>query len=97
VGAFLWYLLRITLLIAIWKIYRDLKKPELKCWAFVILLVHVLTMNTSVVLNHTFAIYYWLLAGIAFGLPRLEQSMPQVVPATRTNVWVRQSTVAAAK
>ncbi len=88
VGAFLWYLVRIALLFAIWRVYRELRTPELKCWAFVIFLVHLLTLNTSVVLNHTFAIYYWLLAGIAFGLPRLESYGLQA-PTTAANPQIR--------
>ena len=95
VGAFLWYVLRLTLLFGLWKIYRELRSPELKCWAFIIFLLHLLTFNSSVVLNHTFAIYYWLLAGIAFGLPRLERSIPQAEPATtRRNVWTKQAALA---
>jgi len=72
IGAFFWYLLRIIVVLAIWKVYRELRTAELRLWAFIILSVHLITLNAAVVLNHTFAIYYWFLAGIAFGLPRLE-------------------------
>ena len=96
VGGFLWYLLRIVLLLAIWKVYRELKSPELRCWAFIIFMVHLITLNSSVVLNHTFAIYYWLLAGIAFGLPQLEHSMSLERPvAARLDVWRRRSAIPA--
>ena len=99
IGAFLWYLLRITALLAILNVYRELHTAEFRCWAFIILLVHLVTLNGAVVLNHTFAIYYWLLAGIALGLPRLEArelrtpSMPayQGVRSAMTPALARQA------
>jgi O-antigen ligase len=92
IGAALWYALRLSVLVMIWNVYRALRADELRCWAFIIFLVHLLTLNGAVVLNHSFAIYYWLLAGIAFGLPRLENrelqtqavpAYPQIRPAIR--------------
>ena len=98
IGAFLWYLLRIAVLLTIWKVYRELQTAELRLWAFIILSLHLVTLNAAVVLNHTFAIYYWFLAGIALGLPRLEarelqtRSMPayQRVRSAMTPALARQ-------
>jgi hypothetical protein len=98
IGAFLWYLLRIVVLLMIWKVYRELQTAELRLWAFIILALHLVTLNAAVVLNHTFAIYYWFLAGIALGLPRLEarelrtQSIPayQGVRSAMTPALARQ-------
>ncbi len=92
IGAFLWYAFRIAVLLAIWNVYRSLRMIELRCWAFIIFLVHLLTLNSAVVLNHTFAIYYWLFAGLALGLPRLESHYSENydVPV-RENVWSKQS------
>jgi hypothetical protein len=92
IGALLWYSFRIAVLFGIWKVYRELRSAELKCWAFVILLVHLFSLNGAVVLNHTFAIYYWLLAGIAFGLPQLERSVTDTELFSRRNsVWTQQT------
>jgi hypothetical protein len=88
IGGFLWYLLRLGVLYAIWKVYRKLRSTELQCWAFVILIVHLLSLNASVVLNHTYAIYYWLLAGVALGLPHLESGYLEAKPArTQETIW----------
>ena len=74
VGLVLWYGLRVAILIAIWKVYRRLRSVELRFWAFLIFMLHLLTLDIGVVINHTFAVYYWFFAGVAFALPRFEAS-----------------------
>ena len=74
VGVLIWYGLRVAVLIALWKVYRQLRSPDLRFWAFLIFMLHLLTLDIGVVINHTFAVYYWFFAGVAFGLPRLEAS-----------------------
>jgi hypothetical protein len=74
IGLLIWYVLRVAVLVAIWKVYRKLRSPDLRFWAFLIFMLHLLTLDIGVVINHTFAVYYWFFAGVAFGLPRLEAS-----------------------
>jgi hypothetical protein len=74
IGLLIWYGMRVAVLVAIWKIYRRLRSPDLRFWAFLIFMLHLLTLDIGVVINHTFAVYYWFFAGVAFALPRLETS-----------------------
>ncbi len=74
IGAILWYAFRIVVIYALWQSYRYLNKTELRFWTFLVMLLHVLTLNGSVVLNHTFGLFYWLLAGVAFALPPFDST-----------------------
>ena len=73
IGFGLWYGLRVSLLIALWLVFRKLKKPFLRELALAAFLIHAIQINGPLVFNHTFSVYYWFLSGFIFLLPRLEQ------------------------
>jgi hypothetical protein len=72
IGFLAWYGLRFYLLGALWLTWRDLRHPFLRQLGFGALLVHLISLPQSLVINHTFGVYYWLFAGFIFLLPRLE-------------------------
>jgi hypothetical protein len=84
-GLLAWYGFRIAVIVALCKVYRTLRSPELRFWAFLIFMLHFLSFNSSVVLNHTYCLYFWFLAGVGFGLLKFdknEQSALQMAAAS---------------
>ena len=77
-GFFVWYALRVSLLWALWRTWQSLQTPSLRHLALSAFLVHAIQISGSTMLNHTFGVYYWFLAGFIFLLPRLDV---QTVPA----------------
>jgi len=72
-GFFLWYGLRLVLLLALWQTYRRLNRPLLRQFALSIFLYQAIALNFLIVFNHTGNFYYWFLNGFIFLLPQLEE------------------------
>jgi hypothetical protein len=93
-GFFLWYALRLSLLWALWVTWTRLQTASLRHLALAAFLIHAIQISGSVVLNHTFGVYYWFSAGFIFLLPRLDAQMraggshPVVRPGLRR--WRRR-------
>lgn len=73
VGFFLWYLLRLRIVVLLWSTYRRLTLPLTKELALTAFLIHILFVPGQVVFQITFTVYYWFLAGFILLLPRLEK------------------------
>lgn len=72
-GFALWYALRIVLLFALWRAFRQLRNPFLKDLALIVFLLQLIHLPSFIVFNPTASIYYWFLGGFIFLLPRLER------------------------
>ena len=72
IGFLFWYGLKIVLVVAIWKVYRQLKQPFLKQLALTIFLFQSINITGLFVFNHSANLYYWFLNGFIFLLPQLE-------------------------
>ncbi len=73
IGFFLWYALRVSLVIALWFVFLKLERPFLRHLALAAFLIEAIQINGHLVFHHTFSIYYWFLSSFIFLLPRLEQ------------------------
>lgn len=73
IGFLCWYLLRISLIIALGLLFLRLRKVFLKQLALAIFLVHIIHLPGQLVVNHTFLVYYWFLTGFIFLLPKLDK------------------------
>lgn len=74
IGFLLWYGLRVSIAIALWRVFWNLKRPFLRQLALSAFLIHVINLNGHLVFHHTFSVYYWFLSGFVFLLPQLEQT-----------------------
>jgi hypothetical protein len=74
VGFVLWYLLRLTLLYILWKVYRHLKKPALRNLALAAFIYTGLLFINQMVFHHTNGIYYWFMTGMLAVLPAIQRS-----------------------
>ncbi|OWY66428.1 hypothetical protein B7486_36845 [cyanobacterium TDX16] len=72
IGFFLWYGLRLSILIEIWLVFCKLKKPFLRQLALTALLIQTIGIYDQLVTQPTFLAYYWFFSGFIFLLPRLE-------------------------
>lgn len=72
-GFFVWYALRLSVLWALWRTWQRLKTPSLRHVALAAFSIHAIQISGSTVLNHTFGLYYWFLAGFIFLLPQLDR------------------------
>lgn len=72
IGFFLWYGLRLSLLVALLRVFCQLKKPFLRQLALTALLIQTLAIYDQLVTQPTFLAYYWFLSGFIFLLPQLE-------------------------
>jgi hypothetical protein len=75
IGLFLWGMLKLGLIYALWKTYRILHHPLLRQLALAAFLIHIIQFTGTMVFHVTFCIYYWFLAGFIFLLPKLEWVM----------------------
>jgi len=71
-GFAVWYGLRLYLIWALWRTWRQLQSQFLKHLACAAFLVHLFQLPGQVVLNHTLGVYFWLMAGFIYLLPQLE-------------------------
>jgi hypothetical protein len=72
IGFVLWYLLRIILIFALFKVFLKLKTPFLRNLALAAFLLHAINFNAQLASNNTYGIYYWFFSGFVFLLPELE-------------------------
>jgi hypothetical protein len=87
VGFFLWYGLRLLLLVALWQTYRKLKRPLLRQLALSIFLHQTIIFTGLVVFNHTANLYYWFFNGFILLLPQLER---QAIPSPSQDLLLSQ-------
>ncbi|MFB8791470.1 MAG: hypothetical protein U7123_22185 [Potamolinea sp.] len=73
IGFFLWYGLRLSIIIALLFNFWKLKTLFLRQLALTALLIQVIQFNGQLVFHHTFCVYYWFLSSLIFLLPRLEE------------------------
>ena len=78
IGFFLWYLLRLRIVLLLWRTYTRLKLPLTREMALTAFLMHLLFLPSQVVFQITFTIYYWLFAGFILLLPRIEERQRQL-------------------
>jgi hypothetical protein len=72
-GFVLWYALRISLIIALWRVFWQLRRFFLKELALAAFLIQAIQILGQIVTLHTFAVYYWFFSGFIFLLPRLDK------------------------
>lgn len=73
IGFLLWYGLRVTMAIALFLVFWNLKRALLRQLALAAFLIQVIQISGQLVFHHTFSVYYWFLSSFIFLLPRLEQ------------------------
>jgi len=73
IGFFIWYGLRVFILIGLWSVFLKLKSPFLKELALSAFLIQAIQINGLLVTHHTFSVYYWFLSSFIFLLPHLER------------------------
>jgi hypothetical protein len=71
-GFILWYVIRITLIFTLFKVFLKLKTPFLRNLALAIFLLQAINFNAQLAANNTYGIYFWFLSGFIFLLPELE-------------------------
>ncbi|OUL30813.1 hypothetical protein [Nostoc sp. 106C] len=71
-GFLMWYGLRLILIFSLGQVFLKLKTPFLRNLALAVFLFHAINFTTQLVVNNTFAIYYWFFSGFIFLLPELE-------------------------
>ncbi|MBW4561262.1 MAG: hypothetical protein KME32_08895 [Mojavia pulchra JT2-VF2] len=71
-GFLIWYGLRLALIFSLARVYLKLKTPFFRNLALAIFLFHAINITNQLVVNSTFAIYYWFFGGFVFLLPTLE-------------------------
>ncbi len=72
IGVIFWYGMRISLMMALWVVYRKLQSPFLKEMALIAFLIHLQFIPGQVVFHPLAVVYYWFLSGFIFLLPQLE-------------------------
>ncbi|MBD2437143.1 hypothetical protein [Nostoc sp. FACHB-110] len=72
VGVVFWYGMRITLMMALWFIYKNLYSPFLKDMALVAFFIHLQFLPGQVVFHPLSVVYYWFFSGFIFLLPKLD-------------------------
>ena len=73
IGFFFWYGFKIVLLMAMWRVYQQLKRPFLRQLAVCIFLFQAISFTGQLVFNHTANLYHWFFNGFIFLLPHLER------------------------
>lgn len=71
-GFFLWYGLRIVLLISLGSILLKLKNPFYKELALAIFLLQLINLTGQLITNPTMLVYFWFFSGFIYLLPALE-------------------------
>jgi hypothetical protein len=79
-GFFLWYGIKLVILIIQWNLYQKLKNSLLRQLALSIFLIQAINFTGQIVFNHTANIYYWFLNGFIFLLPQLDRTIAQRTP-----------------
>ncbi len=71
-GFFLWYGLRIVLLISLGSVFLRLKHPFYKELALAIFLFQLINVTGQLITNPTMLVYFWFFSGFIYLLPALE-------------------------
>ena len=71
-GFFLWYGLRIVLLISLGSVFLKLKNPFYKELALAIFLFQLINITGQLITNPTMLVYFWFFSGFIYLLPVLE-------------------------
>lgn len=74
IGFFLWYALRLSLIVLLLHTCWHLKGPFLKDLALAAALIQATQITGTLVFHHTFSVYYWFLSGFTVLLPQLERA-----------------------
>jgi hypothetical protein len=72
IGFFLWYGLKLSIIIALFMNFWKLKSLFLRQLSLTAFLIQVIQFNGQLVFHHTFGVYYWFLSSFIFLLPKLE-------------------------
>lgn len=72
-GFFIWYALRLALVVLLWVTFLQLKRPFLRELALTAFLIHAIQLSGQLVFHHTFLVYYWFFSSFIYLLPQLEQ------------------------
>ena len=72
-GFVLWYVMRIAIIVALWRTYRSIKSLLLRQLALTAFLIHGVMISMHMVFLSSFMIYYWFLAGFIYLLPKLDE------------------------
>jgi hypothetical protein len=94
-GFFLWYGLRVGIVIVLWRTRERLQSAFLRQVALGGFLVLLYQLFTVTMFNPTSNIYHWFIAGFIFLLPRLDaqreaRSKPALSPIGTHPVWLRK-------
>jgi hypothetical protein len=73
VGFFLWYGLKLVLLVLLFRVFWSLKRPFLKQLALSAFLIQSINFSAQLVFNQTANLYYWFFYGFIYLLPQLER------------------------
>lgn len=73
IGFFLWYALRLSLIVLLLRTCWQLKGSFLKDLALAAALIQATQITGTLVFHHTFSVYYWFLSGFTVLLPQLER------------------------
>lgn len=73
IGFFLWYSLRLVLLLTLFKVFLQLTHPFLRQFALSVFVYQGVTLIAQMVYNHTANAYHWFFYGFIFLLPYLER------------------------
>ncbi len=78
-GFFLWYGLRILLLISLGSVFLKLKNPFYKELALAVFLFQLINVIGQLITNPTMLVYFWFFSGFIYLLPALEaQEIEQI-------------------
>ena len=86
IGFFFWYSLKVILLVAMWRVSWQLRRPFLRQLAVCIFLFQAINLPSQLVFNHTANLYHWFLNGFIFLLPQLER-----IEIWKQNYYLTQS------
>ncbi|NEO28140.1 MAG: hypothetical protein F6K03_14990, partial [Kamptonema sp. SIO4C4] len=73
IGFMLWYGMRVVIILALWRVFTQLKRPYLRDLALAGFLIHGVLFINQMVYHNSFGWYYWFYAGLVFLLPHLER------------------------
>ncbi|MEA5421339.1 hypothetical protein VB712_19110 [Spirulina sp. CCNP1310] len=73
IGMMLWYGMRVWIIVVLFQIFMQLKRPFLRDLALAGALIHSVLFINQMVFHNTFGLYYWFYTGFIFLLPWLER------------------------
>jgi hypothetical protein len=85
VGATSWFLIRISLIIALFLSFIKIRDPYISQLALAAFLFHGLQITANVIFNPSMGVYFWFFAGYVILLPELERREQEKVVNIVTN------------